>query len=61
MYNKNQGNGKFKGIYTPIIIKYHRGKLNPITKTHHAKYTAKKNVPTKTRYMCNTYMITKGK
>lgn len=42
MYNKNQGIGKFKGIYTPIIIKYHRGKLNPITKTHHAKYTAKK-------------------
>lgn len=42
MYNKNQGNGKFKGIYTPIIIKYHRQKLNPITKTHHAKYTAKK-------------------
>lgn len=42
MYNKNQGNGKFKGIYTSIIIKYHRWKLNPFTKTHHAKYTAKK-------------------
>lgn len=57
MYNNNQGNGKFKGIYTPIIIKYHRWKLNPFTKTHHAKYTEKKCA----RYMCNTYMITKGK
>lgn len=44
MYNRNQGNDKFKGIYTPIIIKYHRMEIKPFYKNTLRKMHSKKQL-----------------